>query len=184
MNRRVAFQGERGAFSEDACHKFLPKWEPVATPSFAAVGAAVCGREAALGMLPLQNNVAGPVPGVAALVERLGLTILSRHLLPVHLHLLAVPGTNLATIKRIISHPMALAQCSRWLSLADCTTEDAENTAGAARSLAQNGDPTCAVIASDRAARLYGLQILAQNIQDRADNETLFVVVTKQGDLT
>ena len=181
MAGQAAYQGAPGAFGEQACRAFLPDWEPVAQPSFAAVVRAVGQGQAGRGVLPLSNAAAGDVPGVEALIRGSGLALLSRHLLPVRMHLLGLPGATLASIRSVASHPVAFAQCRRWLEASGLALEPAENTALAAAALAASGDRSRAVLASAFAAELYGLTILRRDVQDRADNATLFAVVARPG---
>ncbi|MET1111810.1 MAG: prephenate dehydratase domain-containing protein [Allosphingosinicella sp.] len=177
MTRRVAYQGAAGAFGEEACHAFLPDWLAVAKPTFAAVVEAVRNGEVDRGMLPLRNNTAGAVPSVDRLIRENGLVLLSSHRLPVRMHLLALPGAGRDGISRVASHPMALAQCRKWLLEAGLRVEEEANTALAAQALARSGDLGKAVIASENAATVYGLAILARGIQDAQDNATTFGII-------
>ena len=174
---KVAYQGEPGAFSHEACRTFLPDYEPVRKRSFADVFDAVAAGEAERGVLPEENVAAGVVPEVRDLLARNRLPVLARHVLPIHMHLLAVPGTGFADIRTIVSHPIALAQCATQLKALGIGTEESLNTAGAAKALAEAGDRTRAVLASETAAQTYGLAILKRDLQDRADNATRFVVL-------
>ena len=179
MARHVAYQGAPGAFGEEACRTFLPEWLPVARPSFEAVVESVLAGEVDRGMLPLRNSSAGPVPGVEELIAGSNLLVIERHSLPVRLHLLAVPGARLDGIRRVASHPMALAQCRKWLDEAGLAVEEEANTAVAAQALAQAGDLEKAVMASEAAAKDYGLAILKHDLQDAADNATIFAIVAR-----
>ena len=179
MARHVAYQGAPGAFGEEACRSFLPDWLPVAKPSFAAVVEAVRAGEVDRGMLPLRNSSAGPVPGVEDLIGGSGLLVLERLSLPVRMHLLGLPGASLEAIRRVASHPMALAQCRKWLDESGLAVEEEANTAVAARALAESGDLERAVMASETAAKTYGLAILRRDVQDAADNATTFAVVAR-----
>ena len=170
----VAYQGAPGAFGHAACLRFLPGWQPLAFPRFDDVAAAVAEGAAERGMLPAENSIAGPVPGIVEMVESRPLTIRARHDLPIGLHLLAAAGTSLATIRRVASHPVALAQCAGWLCARGLRPEPAANTALAARALADAPDPGLAVAASQAAADAYGLVIVARDIHDRPDNMTTF----------
>lgn len=170
---RAAYQGAPGAFGHEAAVTFLPAFEPVARSDFAAVAAAVASGETERGILPLENNEAGET-GARALIG--DLVLLSRHWLPVRMHLLALPGTQLADVAAIVSHPVALRQCARLIAEFGLPTEEAPNTAVAARDLA---DPTKAVLASEAAAAAYGLTILRRDVHDRADNATLFAVLAR-----
>lgn len=180
MKGLVAYQGAPGAFGEEACIRFLPLWSPVAYSSFPAVVAAVLARKAERGTLPLHNSTAGAVPGVDDLIHSSGVVLLSRHRLPVRLHLLAVPGARHEAITSVASHPMALAQARKWLAERRLSQEAAANTAMAALALSKTGDKTRAVIASEAAARAYGLSIIARDIHDNANNATIFGVVARQ----
>ncbi|WP_162806775.1 prephenate dehydratase domain-containing protein [Sphingosinicella terrae] len=180
MTETVAYQGAPGAFGEEACRLFLPDVPTVAKPTFAAVAEAVAAGETALGMLPGENSIAGPVPGVDALIEENELVVRARHDLPVRLHLLGRPGTSIAQIERVVSHPMALAQCRRFLCETGLATEEAANTALAAQALGRSQDPAQGVIASEAAAATYGLVVLRHDVHDRADNFTTFCVVARR----
>jgi len=176
----VAYQGVPGAFGEAACLRFLAGWTPVAHASFEAVAAAVATGAAERGMLPAENSIAGPVPGVADLVAARGLAIRARHALPIALHLLAAPGVALGSIRRVASHPVALAQCARWCAARGLIAEPAPNTAIAARALAASGEPTLGVAASERAAAVHGLAIVARAIHDHNDNVTTFWEIARR----
>ena len=178
---RVAYQGEPGAFSHEACRTFLPEHEPVRMPAFSDVVNAVAGGETELGVLPEENSAAGIVPEVRELLSRGGLTIVARHVLPIRMHLMGTAGASLESVTTVVSHPIALAQCARTLQSLGLATEEAPNTAGAAKQLAQGDDPTRAVLASDAAAEAYGLSILRRDMQDRPDNATRFVVLAREG---
>lgn len=176
---RVAYQGEPGAFSHEACQRFLPACEAVRKPSFADVVASVAEGETELGVLPEENSAAGVVPEVRDLLDRGGLTVLARHVLPIRMHLMAVPGASLGTIRTVVSQHIALAQCAENLRALGLPTEEAMNTAGAAKELAESGDISRAVLASTAAAETYGLNILRSDMQDRPDNATRFVVLSR-----
>lgn len=176
---KVAYQGEPGAFGHEACLTFLPDYEPVRKRSFTDVYEAVLARETELGMLPEENVAAGIVPEVRDLLARNELTVRSRHVLPVRMHLLANPGATLETIRTVVSQPIALAQCASSVTALGLSTEQSLNTAGAAKELAESGDLTRAVLASEKAAAQYGLQILKRDVQDHPENATRFVVLAR-----
>ncbi len=178
----VAYQGEAGAFGEEACRRFLSSYRTMPCATFPAVIETVLSGEAALGMLPLENNCAGTVPGVADLLARNAVTIIRRAELPVRMHLLARPGVPLEAIRIVASHPVALAQCSRALDELGIAPEPAGNTAAAARALAGGGATDRAVLASERAAEAYGLSILRRNLEDRPDNTTLFAIIARSSE--
>jgi len=172
----VAYQGLPGAFGHAACLAFVPGHDPVAKPDFTAVLASVASGETDFGVLPVENSLAGPVYEVADLLWQCSLPA-AVHDLPVRMHLLAREGTDLAAVKRVVSHPIGLAQCAATLRAMGVATEEASNTAIAAAALARNGDAETAVLASEAAAITYGLQILRHDMQDRADNVTSFCVL-------
>jgi prephenate dehydratase len=178
MSGTVAYQGEPGAFGEEACRLFLPEHATRPYCSFEAVAAAVTDGEADLGMLPLENSCAGPVPGMADLLARSAVRIERRVTLAVRMHLLARPGTQLDAIRTVASHPMALAQCSAALNRLGVATEAASNTAAAAKALAASDATDRAVLASEHAAATYGLDILMRNLEDQPDNRTEFAIIT------
>jgi prephenate dehydratase len=180
MNDRVAYQGERGAFGEQACRTFLPGWEPIPQPTFAAVADAVINGDTERGMIPIVNSIAGPVPGNAEIVEGSGLAVIAEAVLPVRMHLMARPGVTLEQIRIVTSHPMALKQCVGTLARLGLDSIPAANTAMAAKALIESGDGETAVIASEAAAELYGLTILLHDIHDRPDNTTTFAVLERQ----
>ncbi len=176
---RVAFQGERGAYGEEAVRAhFGEKAVPVPVRSFELVAEAIRGGTVDLGVLPLQNTIVGAVAEARHVLAASGLREIARLEIPVRHCLLALPGTTLAAVRRVESHPVALAQCSRYLErLPHVEARPAYDTAGAARDIAQAGDTTRAAIASATAARLYSLSILATGIADSVDNITTFAVV-------
>lgn len=174
---RIAYQGQPGAFGHEACLKFAPDHEPVPKPSFADVLSAVAGGETECGILPTKNSCAGLVPEVQELIAASKLPVLARHELPVRMHLLALPGTEMKTIRRVVSHPVALAQCARSLQALGLSPEPASNTAIAAKALAEGGDRESAVLASEAAAAIYGLTILRRDVHDQPDNATTFCIL-------
>lgn len=179
MKAKVAYAGAPGAFAEEACRLFLPDHQPVPCPGFVEVAEAVLLGQVQAGMLPLDNSSVGEVPGIAALVKGAALTVETTHELPVRLHLLGVENAVREDLEVVRSHPVALAQCSAALARLRLKQEPADNTAAAALALAASGDRTCAVVASERAAALYGLSVLSRDVQDRPDNVTTFGVVTR-----
>ena len=176
---KVAYAGVPGAFAEQACRAFLPDMDWVGVGSFAAVADAVTRGDCDLGMLPRENSIAGPVPGVAALIADNDLAILSSHDLPVRQHLMARPGVLLSELRTAVSHPMALAQCTKMLEQLGLAAEEAVNTAVAAQALAESEDRSRAVIASESAAETWGLTILRHDVHDREDNFTTFCIVAR-----
>ena len=176
---KVAYQGVPGAFSHEACLTFLADCEPFGKPTFANVIEAVEQGETEFGMLPFENNSAGAVEEVQALLAVAeGIRIVARHTLPIRIHLLGLQGSDIARLRTAVSHPMALKQCAETLGQMGLAAKPASNTAVAAQALA---DPTNAVLASEFAAKAYGLTILKRDMQDHPDNSTIFVVLAKEG---
>jgi len=177
----VAYQGERGAFGEEACIRFLPDHERLACASFAAVAEAVAAGRADRGMLPIENSSAGRVKEVETAIEAHALAVVDRNPLPVRMHLMAIPGAAIEQLRAVASHRVALAQCQKLIESLGLPEEMASNTAIAARDLAASGDRTRAVLASQAAADAYGLEILVRDVHDRPDNQTIFAIVRKAG---
>lgn len=173
----AAYQGIAGAFGHQACRQAFPDAQATSCPTFADVVRMVGEGAVEGGVLPVENHYAGAVDGVAELIADSGLMVERLIDLPVKLHLLAMPGTELDDIHTVVSHPMALRQCTRSLAILRVTTEEAANTAIAAQSL--HGRHTAA-LASDLAAELYGLNILMRDMQDDPDNRTTFAVIHRR----
>ena len=180
---RVAFQGELGAFSEEAVHRFFGAGvKPIPRREFADVGSAVVSGEVDFGLLPIENTLAGSVVGSYDVLAGGKLEIVGEVITPIHHCVLGAPGSSVEGLKRIISHPVALAQCTRFLrSHPEIEAVAVYDTAGAAKEVAERSEPTQAAIAGARAADRYGLDILAENVEDRPDNQTRFLVVVPRG---
>ena len=177
---RVAYAGEPGAFGEEAA-RMLPGAEPIPRPSFSAVFEAVETGAAECGVVPVHNSRAGMVEEVVRLLARSKLQVADRLALRVRQNLLALPGVRVEEIRRVASHPQALAQCSKLLQRHGWELVARSATSSAARQLAEEADRTCAVVASAAAARLHGLAVLAQDIEDDPENTTRFAVLRRAG---
>jgi prephenate dehydratase len=173
---KIAYAGAEGAFGHQACLAFAAGFEPVGVASFADVVAAVTRGEAACGMLPLHNSRAGEVREAAVLLHGGGVRLVARSALPVRMHLLGLPGATVDGLRLIRSHPMALRQCTRALAELGLPTEEAPNTAVAARGI---GDTGVGVLASQAAAAAYGLAVLRRDLQDDPDNSTIFGIIER-----
>jgi prephenate dehydratase len=179
---RVAMQGERGAYSEDALQQC---WgggaEPLPRRTCEEVAAAVDAGSADAGILPLDNSIAGTVTAsYEALIAFPRLHAVREIVIPIHHCLLGVPGASVDTLRSVDSHPIALAQCRSFLDRRPHLWARAEyDTAGAAKAVADAGDPTRAAIAGRAAAACYGLDVLEADIEDRSDNQTRFVAVAR-----
>jgi len=176
---RVAFQGERGAFSEEAIFQHFDG-RPVQTLprlTFEAIFESIEDGEADFGILPVENSVAGSINKAYDLLLEHDLRVWSEVYLRVRHHLLAAPGTTLADVKIVKSHPQALAQCEGYLNKMGFKAIPAYDTAGSAKMLSEQPEPGVAVIASALTAQLYGLEILATGIEDLQWNITRFFIV-------
>jgi prephenate dehydratase len=176
---KIAFQGELGANSHLAIAEAYPDAEPLPCATFEDALAAISSGEAALGMIPIENSVAGRVADIHHLLPASGLYIVAEWFLPIRHQLMAVKGVTLKDIKTVESHVHALGQCRRTIRKLGIKPIVAGDTAGSARDIAQRGDRTCAAIASRLAAQIYGLDILAEDIEDEAHNTTRFVVLAR-----
>ncbi len=183
MSLRVAFQGERGAYSEEAVRAcFGAAAEPVPYRENADVGRAVLAGEVDCGLLPIENSLAGSVVPTYDVLAAEDLVVVGEIVLPIHHCLLALPGTKLDGVRRVLSHPVALAQCRAFFQAhPDIAAVPWYDTAGAARSVAEAKDPADAALASRVAAEDYGLDILARNLEDREDNQTRFFILIRRG---
>ncbi|HXJ91470.1 MAG TPA: prephenate dehydratase domain-containing protein [Terriglobia bacterium] len=178
-NARVAFQGELGAFSEEAALKLLGETiVTVPRPTFDGAFAALASGAADALVVPIENSLAGSVLRVYDLLLESTFSIAAETVVAIEHHLIACPGASLEGIRSVESHPMALAQCERLLSgHPEWKRIPAEDTAGSARDVVASGDRTRAAIAGRRAAARYGGVILLNNVEDNAQNFTRFFLL-------
>ncbi|MEO7039931.1 MAG: prephenate dehydratase [Gemmatimonadaceae bacterium] len=178
---RIAFQGELGAFSEEAIRNIDERAEAVPCRDFIDVAQAVESGDVDAGMLPIENTLAGSVVGSYDVLQACGsLHVVAETVVEIHHCVLTVRGAFLEALTTVESHPVALAQCTRWLRAhASIAVRAAYDTAGAARDVAARGDVRAAAIAGRRAAARYDLEILAADIEDRSDNQTRFLMVSR-----
>jgi len=176
---RVAFQGEPGAFSEEAAIQLLGgAITTVPRATFEATFTAIAEGAADALLAPVENSLAGSVVRVFDLLMESRLTIVAETILPIEMQLIGAPGASLADIRSVASHPMALAQCERFFAAhPEWKRVPAEDTAGSVREALSRGDKSCAAIAGRRAAEHYHGVILAESIQDNAENFTRFVLL-------
>lgn len=179
MNRFISFQGEPGANSHIACSEVHPDWTVLPCPTFEDAFAAVKEGQAGLAMIPIENSIAGRVADIHHLLPTSGLHIVGEHFLPIRFQLMSVPDANLGTIKSVHSHVHALGQCRKIIRKLGLKTYVAGDTAGSAREVAEWKDPTKAALAPRMAADIYGLKILAEDVEDEAHNTTRFVILSK-----
>lgn len=180
MSQRIVYQGEAGAYSHLACREHYPELEPWACQSFADAFARVREGDAELAMIPVENTVAGRVSDIYHLLPSGGLFIVQERYQPIRHQLMGVPGATLDGIKIARSHPMALGQVRESLSVRNIRGVADVDTAAAARKVAERADPTVAAVASRVAAEEYGLEILAENIEDSGSNTTRFIVLSRE----
>lgn len=179
---RVAFQGEPGAFSEEAVREYFGAGAvPVPCREFRHVGEALRSGATDYALLPIENTLAGAVVGSYDVLAGGGVEIIGEVIRPIRHFLLGVPGATLSGIRRVLSHPVALAQCTRFLAEhPEIEAVAVHDTAGAAREVAERGDPTIAAIAPRGAADRYGLDPIAGDLQDRSDNQTRFLALVRR----
>jgi len=177
--KKIAFQGEPGANSHLAAREVFPDYEVVPCATFEDAFAAISSGEAALGMIPVENSVAGRVADIHHLMPDSGLHIIAEHFMPVRHQLLAPKGATLKDIKTVESHVHALGQCRKIIRKLGIRPVVAADTAGSAREVAEAGDKTRAAIATRLAAEIYGLDVLAPDVEDEAHNTTRFIVLSR-----
>lgn len=179
---RVAYQGEIGAFSEEAALALFSDAEPVALPSFEAVFAAVAGGDVDRAVVPIENSLFGSVHANYDLLREHDLFIRAERNLRIRHFLMAKPGVRLEDVRRVISHPQALGQCRQYLRehLHQAEEIPAYDTAGAAKMVAQSDSMTDAAIASEKAAEEYELQVLVPGIESNRQNYTRFLALGRE----
>ena len=182
MSRKIAFQGEPGAFSHAAAHALFPDDVALPCTTFEDTIAAVQNGDAEFGVVPVENSLYGRITDIYHLLPRSGLFITGEHFLRVEMNLLGVPGATLADIKAVQSLSVALGQCRQFISKHKLKTINGVDTAGSAREIAEKGDKSVGAIASLFAAEVYGLTVLAQNIEDAAHNTTRFLVISRKAE--
>ncbi len=178
--KKISFQGEPGANSHIACREAYPDLEPLPCPTFEDAFAAVANGDAVLAMIPIENSVAGRVADIHHLMPRSGLHIVGEWFLPVKHQLMAPKGATLDGIKTVESHVHALGQCRNIIRKLKIKAIVAADTAGSAREVSERGDKSAAAIATRLAAEIYGLDILAEDVEDEAHNTTRFIVLARE----
>jgi prephenate dehydratase len=178
--QRIVFQGEPGANSHLAISEAYPRAEAVPCATFEDCFAAVRLGRAELAMIPIENSVAGRVADIHHLMPNSRLHIVAEHFMPVRHQLLGLKGATLKGIKTVESHVHALGQCRKVIRKLGIKPIVAADTAGSAREIAEVGDKSRAAIASRLAADIYGLDILAEDIEDEAHNTTRFIVLSRE----
>ena len=178
--QRIAYQGEPGSNSDAACREVFPGAESVPCATFEDVFVAMDEGRADLAMIPVENSIAGRVADIHHLLPESGLHIIGEHFMPIHFALLAVPGASEAGITTVRSHSHALGQCRQFIRDHGWRSVVADDTAGAAREIAEAGDPAVAALAPLLAAELYGLDVLSRDVEDEHHNTTRFLVLARE----
>jgi prephenate dehydratase len=184
MTHRIAFQGEPGAYSHQACHDARPGLEALPCATFEDAIDAVRSGAAFHAMLPVENTTYGRVADIHRLLPESGLHIVDEAFVRVHINLLATPGAKMTDIKEAYSHLVLLPQCARFLRENGIKGRVSPDNARAARDVAQWGDPSKAALASDLAGEIYGLDTLARHIEDHDTNTTRFLIMAREPDLS
>ena len=180
MTGRIAFQGELGAYSHEACQQARPGFDPLPCATFEDVVAAVRAGRADLAMLPIENSTYGRVADIHRLLPESGLHIVDEVFLRVRVALMGLPGSALADIRHVRAHLVLIPQARAFLEAQGITAEAAADSAGAAADLTQTTDRTRGVLASALAAQTYGLDILARDVEDHGHNTTRFLVMSPE----
>ena len=180
MKGKIAYQGEPGANSHIACNEAYPQYEPLPCRTFEDCFTAVERGDAELAMIPVENTIAGRVGDIHYLLPGTQLQIVAEYYLPIRFQLMGLPGTPLEDVKTARSHIMGLGQCRNFLRQHAIEPVTAADTAGAAREVAEKGNRSVAAIAPRLAADVYGLEILAENIEDATHNTTRFVIMSRE----
>ncbi len=183
MTGRIAFQGEPGAYSHQACREAYPEMEPLPCRTFEDAIQAVRKGDAELAMLPVENSTYGRVADIHRLLPESGLHIVDEAFVRVHINVLGVKGAKLADVKEAYSHLVLLPQCEAFLREHGIQGRISSDNARAARDVAERGDRSVAALASELAGEIYGLDVLARHIEDAEHNTTRFLVMARQPDL-
>jgi prephenate dehydratase len=177
---KIAFQGELGANSDEACRTHFPDHETLPCATFEEAFEAVSSGLAELAMIPVENSIAGRVADVHHLLPSSKLYIVGERFKAIRFQLMANPGVKLEDVQVAVSMPIALAQCRRSLKKLGVRLAQASDTAGAAKELAAHPDPHRAAVSPRLAAEIYGLDILAEDIEDEHNNTTRFIVMSRE----
>ncbi|MFD1697070.1 prephenate dehydratase [Roseibium aestuarii] len=178
--KKIVFQGEIGANSHMACQNVYPDYEAIPCATFEDCFTAMENGEADLGMIPVENSVAGRVADIHYLLPRSSLHIIGEYFLPIRFQLMAPKGATLEGLKSVQSHVMALGQCRNIIRDLGLKAIVGADTAGSARQVAEAGDLSAAALAPGLAADIYGLDILKRDVEDAAHNTTRFLILSPE----
>jgi prephenate dehydratase len=184
MTGRIAFQGELGAYSHQACAQARPDFTPVPCTTFEDVVEMTRSGEVDLGMLAVENSTYGRVADVHSLLPKSDLHIVDEAFVRVHVNLLGVKGAKLSDVREAHGHVVILPQCAGFLKDHGIKGKVSSDNARAAREVAEAGDVSRAALASELAAEIYGLDVLARHIEDHKNNTTRFLVMARELDET
>ena len=176
---RISFQGEPGANSDSACRDMYPGMEPLPCPTFEEAFNAVETGKADLAMIPIENTIAGRVADIHHLLPESKLHIVGEYFMPIHFHLMVLPGVKRDEIKTVHSHIHALGQCRKYIRKNGWKPVIAGDTAGAAKLVSEEKQRSMAALSPALAAKLYGLDVIEENVEDIESNTTRFVVLTR-----
>ncbi|BCH64535.1 prephenate dehydratase [Agrobacterium vitis] len=179
LTNKISFQGDYGANSDMACRDMFPDMEPLPCPTFEDAFTALENGEADLAMIPIENTLAGRVADIHYLLPLSRLKIIGEYFMPIRFQLMVLPGVKAHEIRTVHSHIHALGQCRKIIRSHGWKAVVAGDTAGAAKQVAELGDRSMAALAPRLAASLYGLDILAENVEDSENNITRFVVLSR-----
>ncbi len=180
MGGKISFQGEPGAYSHQACLEARPDMEPVPSTTFEGAIDLVREGGADLAMIPVENSTYGRVADVHQLLPESGLKIVGEHFVRVHINMLGVKGASVETVTRATSHSVLLGQCREFLKAHGIERVAGFDTAGAAEHVRDLGDPTLAALASPLAGEIYGLETLAEGVEDNRNNTTRFLIMSPE----
>jgi prephenate dehydratase len=184
MAKRIAFQGELGAYSHQACQQARPDFTPVPCTTFEEVVEKTRSGEVELGMLAVENSTYGRVADVHSLLPQSALHIVDEAFVRVHVNLLGVKGAQVSDVTEAHGHVVILPQCAGFLKQHGIKGKVSSDNARAAREVAEAGLISRAALASELAAEIYGLDVLARHIEDHANNTTRFLVMAREADLS
>jgi prephenate dehydratase len=177
---KISFQGSPGAYSHQACTEAFPMLEGMPCGTFEGAIAAVTEARADLAMLPIENSTYGRIADIHHLLPDSGLHIVGEHFVRVHANLLGVPGARVEDIRTVISQAPLLGQCRSFLREHGIAAQTGADTAGSAAAVAKAGDPALGALASEMAATIHGLDVLARHVEDHAENTTRFLVMAPE----
>ncbi len=183
MKNIISFQGELGSYSHQACSEIFPQYEVKPCSTFETAIDSVKKKSAELAMLPVENSTYGRVADIHSLLPDSGLNIVKEHFLRVRINLLGLPGSKLTDIKKAVSHTVLLGQCQDFLTKNEIKSIAGPDTAGSARSVSELKDTCTAALASSLAAEIYGLETIAEHIEDMKNNTTRFLIMSQKKQL-